>query len=475
MKRFFMSTVVVLMALCASAATTITVADYDTTSFTTIDRHFAITAAKDSSTTAPGCKAGVLVIPAKGSLTIEAASEMTEIVLSIPEAGVEKLGENTADCGTLVTDKENATVKWTGNSKKVVIVVADKNTIGGDGSANAQLRLTALSIEGGTEGTLAGPMYTIDFRASKAEWTIDNKTIPSELSYIWQQDSKYGYKASAYANKTTYAAESWLISPVFDLQGHNTTSATLNFNQALNKGKAEDMHVKITKDGATWEDLTIANWPAGTDWVFIESGEVDITAYISDKTQFAFVYTSTTTSAATWEIDKVTLSGDGEPFEKEEVHIKNTPETAYTVSEAIALIDAGEGLLDTVYVKGKVDSIGELLEQYRNVGIEITDGTNKMLAYGCFGLNRDSIMSQAELDAMVKVGDEVVVVGTMKKFGNIYEFNAGCWLYSVESKMEESIKNALKDEETAEKFFRNGVMIIRRNGVEYNAMGTVIE
>ena len=480
MKKFFFSAVAALMALTASAVTTITVADYATTSFTTNDRHFVISTAKGESTTAPLYhSSGDLRVYAKGILTIEAASEMTSIELTISAQGLKRLSaENTADCGTIVSkmadDKASATVTWTGNSKKVVITVGEKATLGTDGAEKAgQLDFTALTIEGGTDGQLAGTMYGIDFKASKKDWTIDDKVLPEGISYVWQQSSQYGYKASAYVGGTNYAPESWLLSPVLDLQGHKATQATLNFTHARKYGANEHLSVKITKDGITWETLTFANWPTGNDWNFIEAGAVDITNYISDKTQFAFVYTSTTEGAATWEIGTVTLMGNGEPFETEKVSIANTPETAYTVSEAIALIDAGEGLSDTVYVKGKVDSIGTLSEQYRNVTIRFNDGTNSMLAYNCFGLNRDSIMSQADLDNLVKIGDDIIVIGTLTKHSNLYELNSRCWLYSVNTNT--AIDNATIENEKAEKFFRNGVLYIRRNGVEYTVMGAKAE
>ena len=53
MKRILVSVVAAFIALTASAATTITVADYAATSFTTNDRHFAITTAQGESTNAP--------------------------------------------------------------------------------------------------------------------------------------------------------------------------------------------------------------------------------------------------------------------------------------------------------------------------------------------------------------------------------------------------------------------------------------
>lgn len=483
MKKFFFSVVAAFMALTASAATTITVADYGLTSFTTNDRHFAISTAKGESTTAPAYNGTGkdLRVYAKGTLTIEAASEMTSIELTISAAGLKRLSaENTADCGTIVSkmadNKASATVTWTGNSKKVVITVGEKATLGTDGAEKAgQLDFTALTIEGGTDGQLAGTMYEKDFKSSVKGWTIKDVTIPSDLTYIWQQSSTYGYVGSAFANNTSYAAESWLISPELDLS--TATRVSVAFNQCFNKGAADnlfaDCAVKVTKDGNTWETLEVKTMPDGTSWTYVLTENIDITKYISDKFQIAFVYKSLSGNAPKWEIDLVKIVGDGEPIIEEETHIANTPETAYTVSEAIALIDAGEGLSDTVYVKGKVDSIGELSAQFRNVTIRFNDGTKSMLAYNCFGLNRDSIMSQADLDNMVKIGDDIIVVGTMTKFGNLYELNSRCWLYSVNGNT--AIDEATIENEKAEKFFRNGVLYIRRNGVEYTVMGAKAE
>ena len=443
MKRILVSVVAAFIALTASAATTITVADYGLTSFTTNDRHFVISTAKGESTTAPAYNGTGkdLRVYAKGTLTIEAASEMTGIELTISAQGLKRLSaENTADCGTLVSqmaaDSTSATVTWTGNSKKVVITVGEKATLGKEGAEKAgQLDFTALTIEGGTDAQLAGTMYEKDFKSSIKGWTIKDVIVPSELTDIWQHSTTYGYVGSAFANDSSYAAESWLISPELDLS--TATQATVAFNQCFNKGAADNLFadciVKVTKDGNTWDTLEVKTMPDGTSWTFVLTENIDITKYISDKFQIAFVYKSLSGNAPKWEIDLVKIVGDGEPIIEEETHIANTPETAYTVSEAIALIDAGEGLSDTVYVKGKVDSIGTLSEQHRNVTIRFNDGTKSMLAYNCFGLNRDSIMSQAELDDMVKIGDDIIVVGTLTKYSNIYELNSRCWIYSVNS------------------------------------------
>ena len=82
-------------------------------------------------------------------------------------------------------------------------------------------------------------------------------------------------------------------------------------------------------------------------------------------------------------------------------------------------------------------------------------------------------MSQADLDNLVKIGDDIIVIGTLTKHGNLYELNSRCWLYSVNTYT--AIDNATIENEKAEKFFRNGVLYIRRNGVEYTVMGAKAE
>ena len=158
------------------------------------------------------------------------------------------------------------------------------------------------------------------------------------------------------------------------------------------------------------------------------------------------------------------------------VHIANTPETAYTVTEAIALIDAGKSLHETVYVVGKIDSISawtEKQDKYKNINFYISDDKNQMYVYGCFGLNKDSIRSEAEMNELIKPGDVVIICGTMSLFNSTYEMNQGSYIYSVTKA--EGIDEATIESEKAEKFFRNGVLYIRRNGVEYTVMGAKAE
>lgn len=138
------------------------------------------------------------------------------------------------------------------------------------------------------------------------------------LSYVWKWASAdYGMKATAYVNKTSHAAESWLISPPISLL--NASNIVLSFQHAVNKGTPTNLSVKISTDlGTTWRDLSISNWPAGSDWTFISASE-SLDAYADNIVQIAFVYVSTSSDCPTWEIKNFSITGTigvdpGEPM-----------------------------------------------------------------------------------------------------------------------------------------------------------------
>lgn len=159
--------------------------------------------------------------------------------------------------------------------------------------------------EGGSAPT-GDAIYQIDFKTDITGWTIDDKDLGG-LDYVWKQDDRYGMKGSAYANKKAYAAESWLISPAIDLT--NAVTPNLVISQALNKGTAENLAVKVSADnGATWSDLTI-NMPAGTSWDFQED-QASLAAFAGKTIQIAFAYKSTTSVCPTWEIGSVLVQDE---------------------------------------------------------------------------------------------------------------------------------------------------------------------
>ena len=117
----------------------------------------------------------------------------------------------------------------------------------------------------------------------------------------------------------------------------------------------------------------------------------------------------------------------GQEVEKKD--IANTPETAYTVAEAHAIIlDTDNDLSQTVYVKGKVSKVQSV--KYNNAIYFISDDgteTNELEVYQGYGIDGEDIVSEDYL----KVGDEVIVYGTLADYEGTHEFNKGSKIYSL--------------------------------------------
>lgn len=151
--------------------------------------------------------------------------------------------------------------------------------------------------------------YVESFESGLGKFIIDNKEIGS-LSFVWKHDASYKYmKASAYVNGTNNVTESWLTSPVINLTG--VDKAVLTFDLAINfaKGKASQyLTVVATEAGMNnWEPLTIT-YPESDSWNFVASGDVDLNKYAGKKVQLAFKYTSSSETAATWEVKNVKVA-----------------------------------------------------------------------------------------------------------------------------------------------------------------------
>ena len=113
-------------------------------------------------------------------------------------------------------------------------------------------------------------------------------------------------KGSAFANKVSYASESWLISPAISLVG--TTSATLTINHAANyfaSSVDKECSVLVSTDKANWTPLSLSKWPAN-DYKYV-NGTADLSSYAGKTIYLAFKYTSTAKKAGTWEVKTINI------------------------------------------------------------------------------------------------------------------------------------------------------------------------
>ena len=104
----------------------------------------------------------------------------------------------------------------------------------------------------------------------------------------------------------------------------------------------------------------------------------------------------------------------------------NSEATAYTTTEAIAVIDGGLGLENELYVKGTISEVTEFKSTFGSLTYTITDGTNPFVIYSGLDIDGEKFTGTNNLN----VGDEVVVKGIMKKYNATYEMDKNNQLVS---------------------------------------------
>lgn len=163
------------------------------------------------------------------------------------------------------------------------------------------------------------------FDEGQGDFTIDNVNIGS-LSYVWKFDSYKYMKASAYVSGSRHETESWLISPLIAIPAETAANPILTFDNAINHTATpqNSLALKVYADGE-WNNVSIPNLGTGSNWNWVSSGDINLNAYKGKNIKFAFVYTSTTTEAATVEIKNVKL--EVRKLSQE----LSFPEAAYTV------------------------------------------------------------------------------------------------------------------------------------------------
>ena len=140
--------------------------------------------------------------------------------------------------------------------------------------------------------------------------------LPEGLSYIWTwktyNNSSYLY-ASAYAGGTKYAATSYAWTPAFTPVNGTAVTAEFEHTYKFESNAASLWKFVVREEGSSdITEITIPEWGTGSDWNFVSSGSIDLSAFEGKKIQVGFKYVSSTESAGTWEIRSLVLSTDGD-------------------------------------------------------------------------------------------------------------------------------------------------------------------
>lgn len=231
-----------------------------------------------------------------------------------------------------------------------------------DGNKSSSVQST-ITISAGTEEPI---IYSAEFKNNQGGFEPNNVNLPEGLTFVWTNNN-YGWVASGYKNQA-YEAESWLISPAFKINAGSP--ATLSFSHALNKGTKDACGLYVSEDKTNWTEITVPNWPAGTDWNFISSGDIDLSSYAGKTIYLGFKYASTTSNAPSWEIQELTLKGKG----SSDVTPEEVPEyTTIAAAKAAATDERVNAVLKLTNVT---------VAYVNSSSNYITDGTDGFLLYG---------------------------------------------------------------------------------------------
>jgi Family of unknown function (DUF5689)/Domain of unknown function (DUF5017) len=161
------------------------------------------------------------------------------------------------------------------------------------------------------------PLVNESFDGGLACWTVQSVLG----AQYWQESTTFGNpgacaKMSGFAG-TNQANEDWLISPKQNLS--TLTAATLTFDTAARYG-GNVLQVLISRNysgsgsplvaGVTWTPLTATFSSVTGNFVWTPSGNININSFTgpgNSNVYVAFKYTSTTSAAATWELDNVKI------------------------------------------------------------------------------------------------------------------------------------------------------------------------
>lgn len=215
-----------------------------------------------------------------------------------------------------------------------------------------------------------GLPFVETFGSSLGEFTAQTVgALPDGLTYVWGYASGYGAKASAYVGGTRYNQTTYLVSPVLSLASVESAKMSFEHTGKYFTNMVEEAAVCVRIVGGDWETLTIPTYFSGNDWNFVNSGDIDLSDYVGKEIQIGFRYTSTSTSAGTWEVKNVEVRektvGGGEPDE---------PEGATTVTFDFTSADELTALGVVLPEAGKGTDISGMALVKDEVTMTATDG-----------------------------------------------------------------------------------------------------
>ena len=201
-------------------------------------------------------------------------------------------------------------------------------------------------------------IYTVDFTKGLDGFTIQDDILLNDNS-AWQQDNKYGMKASGYSGGN-HQTSSWLKSPTISLKGYQ--QAEMVFSHAIGYITSENapsyftMAVSID-NCSSWTPIEISfpNKNSASGFSSFQTDTVDLSAYAGQEIVVGFHYTSDTSCAGTWEIKTFAVKGEKVTYKPYDVNGDGT----VNISDVTTLVDFVLGKNPSPCVEAACDVNGD--------------------------------------------------------------------------------------------------------------------
>lgn len=152
-----------------------------------------------------------------------------------------------------------------------------------------------------------GVIYDAQMEQNNQNFEKQVVKMPQGGKFVWTYDNKrHHFKASGFFNKTKHEMEGMLTTPEIDLR--NVSNLMLRFKHSLNHGNNTGLKLEVIVDGQK-EELTIAKWGTGTNYDFVEAGDISLEKYAGKKIKLMFCYVSTMDNCPTWQIKDLKIMG----------------------------------------------------------------------------------------------------------------------------------------------------------------------
>lgn len=154
-------------------------------------------------------------------------------------------------------------------------------------------------------------IYTANYRTSDGGCSVEAIQRPTDDVNVWVRTKYYGWAGSGYISSdgTRHRAEGFLVLPEFDFSNYKEVKMSFSHVQRYtNNNPASLLSVEVRCEDTTTK-LDGFTWASEKDWKFVDSGDIDLSAFAGKKATIAFHYTNTDSTCPTWEIADIAVSG----------------------------------------------------------------------------------------------------------------------------------------------------------------------